>query len=335
MDSAGNIFNTDLESTNRIHCWNASNNMIGENTILGAGVYKWSGNYPKYYGHRFDNLSIHYWTEIHAHNDFLELFAENGPIAPLLYVILLIIILKTLYVKSKSNRDYFFILLSIAATGLFSFINFPFYKFSSHFLLAVGVGIALYGNTSNKLRTNRISLRILKMIFILLAAVGLITAIMKITSEIHLIKGIHYLKDENYVQVNMELDKILGVLYPFDASRQPVEYYRGIANYSIGKYSEEKALDNNLKAQKLSPFNPLIMGNLAASYQALGNLNKAIEVYENTRRIFPNYAEPQINLLYLYLSTDQTEEQLELYKILIKKYPSHPRLLKYKELLSL
>jgi len=331
-ESVGNIFNTDLGSSkSRITYWDASLKMISENSLTGVGAYKWSGNYPKYYGHRNDHEIKTVWY-IHAHNDFLELYAENGPITPLLYLLLLFLILKILYVKSDNNRDYFYVLLSIVATGLFSFVTFPFYKFSSHFLLSVGIGLALYGNRGDGFKKNNISFKFLKLIFAFLIAVGLITTILKFNSEVHLIKGMDHLKNGKYHQVNMQLDKVSDVFYPFDASKQPIEYYRGIANYSIGKYSE--ALNNNLAAQKLSLFNPLIMGNLAASYQALGNFDKAIEIYENIGSTFPNYAEPQINLLYLYFSSGDTAKQQELYKILIKKYPSHPRLLKFRNLLS-
>jgi tetratricopeptide (TPR) repeat protein len=69
------------------------------------------------------------------------------------------------------------------------------------------------------------------------------------------------------------------------------------------------------------------MQNVAASYKAKGNLQSAIEQYEKVRNIFPNYINPQSNLLELYLESGGTEKAKVLFYELNKKSPDNPRLL--------
>jgi tetratricopeptide (TPR) repeat protein len=119
------------------------------------------------------------------------------------------------------------------------------------------------------------------------------------------------------------------MFYPFDASKQPINYYRGIANSYLGRYSE--ALINNLSAKELAPFNPIIMRNIASSYYSMKNFTKAIEQSEKVKKYFPNYITPQINLLDFYSDTGQREKEESLFFELVKKSPDNPRLLPYKE----
>ncbi len=125
------------------------------------------------------------------------------------------------------------------------------------------------------------------------------------------------------------LEKISEIFYPFDASRQPIDYYRGIANSYLGRLPD--ALQNNLSGQELAPYNPIIMRNIASSYYSMKNFNKAIEQSEKVKKYFPNYIAPQINLLELYSDTGQDEKEKSLFFELVKKSPENPRLLPYKE----
>ena len=70
----------------RMNFWEASFEMIKENPIDGVGLQKWSGTYPKYFGNEFVDSQIYFVHAIHSHNDFLELFAENGFAAPIVYL---------------------------------------------------------------------------------------------------------------------------------------------------------------------------------------------------------------------------------------------------------
>ncbi|NNJ53063.1 MAG: tetratricopeptide repeat protein [Ignavibacteriaceae bacterium] len=329
-ETAESLLDTKFKSNRlRITFWDASLKMISENFFTGVGLYKWSGTYPKYYGKEFNDQNVIKVHSIHAHSDFLELFAENGFFAPLFYLLLLLTILIILYSRSKNNQLYFYIFISVLATGIFSLVAFPFYKFSSHFLLSVGTGIALHSKNVNSSKAINVSLKKLMWFLGILLLITSITSILKMKSEFDFIRSVQYLRVKNYSMMNQELEKISNVLFPFDASKQPVDYYRGIANYYLG--NNDVAMKSNLDAEKVAPYNPIVLQNIAGSYQSLGNYKKSVEMFERVKKLFPHYINPQINLIHAYLQIGEFEKSRKLFESIKKKEPNHPRLQEFRD----
>jgi tetratricopeptide (TPR) repeat protein len=164
-------------------------------------------------------------------------------------------------------------------------------------------------------------------LFVLIILGGSIS-IIKLKSEIRYGQAIYLKERRQYPLMLQKLEEVSEIFYPLDASKQPVDYYRGIANSYLGRYQE--ALKNNLSAQELAPFNPIIMRNLGAAYKAIGNLKSAIGYYEKVRENFPNYISAQINLIELYYESNQIENAKKLFSELIEKSPDNPRLLELK-----
>ncbi len=173
----------------RMNFWDASIKMIKENPITGVGLQKWSGIYPKYYGNEFVDSQIYFIHSIHSHNDFLELFAENGFAAPLVYLTIILLIIYNLYKKSKSNENYFFILLSGLSTIGFSLIAFPMSKMSSYFLFAIAGGLAL-SSINEKAKVIKFSAAQISYVLIFLFVLGIFTSYIRLNSELSYIKAI-------------------------------------------------------------------------------------------------------------------------------------------------
>lgn len=311
----------------RMNFWSASLQMIEENPIAGIGLQKWSGIYPKYYGNEFVDNQNYFIHSIHSHNDFLELFAENGFAAPLVYLTIILLIIYNLYKKSKSNENYFFVLLSTLATIGFSFISFPMNKFSSYFLLSVAGGLAL-SSDNEKLKVINFSTKQISFVLIVFLVLGIITSYVRLNSELSFIKAIEYKNGVDFSNMVIEIENVNKVLYPYDPTKQPVDYYT-----SMGFYRQRKldlALTYSLKAERLSPNNPLVLHNTAGIYQSLRNYDKATNHYKKMQKLFPNYIDPQINLLIIYSETDQKEAGKNLFNALIKKDSLNPRLIPFK-----
>ncbi|HEX7358256.1 MAG TPA: O-antigen ligase family protein [Ignavibacteriaceae bacterium] len=311
----------------RMHFWSASIEMVKENPLTGVGIQKWSGIYPKYYGDEFADSKIYFVHAIHSHNDFLELFTENGIAAPVIYMIIILLILNNLYKKSRLNENYFFILLSSLATVGFSFIAFPFSKFSSYFFLAYAGGLSL-APINNKIKTVSISYTQLKYTLIFLITIGIITSYIRLSSELSYIKAIEYKNGGDYKNMLRELDNVNLILYPLDPSKQPVEFYRATALYRLNNL--DQALIHSINSEKIAPFNPLVLHNTAAIYQSSKKFDNAIIYYEKMRELFPNYIDPQINLLIIYSESLQLNKAQKLFDELIKKDPLNPRLIPFK-----
>ncbi len=311
----------------RLNFWDASLQMTKEEPISGKGLYKWSGYYPKYYGEYFNDKNLLLVHNIHAHNDFLEVFAESGLAAAIIFISIFFTIALTLFNKSKKNKKYFPLLLTFLVTFAFSFVSFPNYKFASYFLAAVVSGVAIIVSTEKKDKSVSINLKYIKWVVLVLIILGGSISFIKLKSEIGYGQAIYLKERRQYPLMLQKLEQVSEIFYPLDTSKQPVDYYRGIANSYLVRHSD--ALKKNLTALELAPFNPIIMQNVAASYVALGDLKRAIGQYEKVRIQFPNYLNPQFNLLELYIETSQIEKAKLMYSELSDKSRENPRLLDY------
>jgi tetratricopeptide (TPR) repeat protein len=125
-----------------------------------------------------------------------------------------------------------------------------------------------------------------------------------------------------------ELDNVNLILYPLDPSKQPVEFYRATALYRLNNL--DQALIHSINSEKIAPFNPLVLHNTAAIYQSSKKFDNAIIYYEKMRELFPNYIDPQINLLIIYSESLQLNKAQKLFDELIKKDPLNSRLIPFK-----
>jgi len=330
--TAASIIDTDYRSNKlRLSFWNASLEMIKENPFSGIGLYKWSGVSSKYLGDYFNDDSIYFVHNVHAHNEFLEMFAENGIITPLVYILFLLVLFRNIYEKGKRNRNYYWLLLSAAATVLFSLVSFPLYKFSSYFLFACIIGTALISESEEGKSNFKIKLSNAVYTGIILIGVGIIITYVRLKSELNFVAAISLNEMKAYELMIEKLNNVSQTFYPYDASKQPVDYYRGIAEYHLNRYDE--TLKYDLNAHELAPYSPTVMQNLAGCYIIKGNLSKAAQEYEKLREYFPKYINPQIKLLHLYTSTSERnlEKGRKLLEELLKKKPDDPQLLKVKQ----
>jgi O-antigen ligase len=329
QSTASTFFDSEFKSNVlRLSFWDASIQMIREYPLAGVGLYKWSGYYPRYNSDYFTDETVTHIHSIHAHNDFLELFSENGFLASIIFLAIFILIAYTLIKRIRHNEKYFAFLLTFLITAAYSLVAFPSYKFASYFLAAVVAGTALIRINEIEKHSLRVKFNNLKWILLLLIIIGGSTSYIRLKSELYFGESIFLKERRQYPMMSERLEKISEIFYPFDASKQPVDYYRAIANIYLGRYQE--ALKNNLSAQELAPYNPIIMRNIASSYYSLNDFNRAIEQYKTVKKYFPNYISPQINLIDIYSETGQIEKAKSLFDELVSKFPENPRLLNYK-----
>jgi len=326
--TATTIFDTDYKSNMlRLKFWDASVQMIQANPITGVGLFKWSGYYPKYNSEYFTNQTVTHIHSVHAHNDFLELFAESGVAASLIFLMIYILVIVSLLKRIKVNEKYFYLLLTFLITSAYSLVAFPNHKFASFFLACIVAGTVLIdfkerGNSHFKFKFNYFQWSLLFLIII-----GGITSYVRLKSEIYFAEAMFLKGRAQYPMMLGRLENISEILYPFDSSKQPIDYYRGIANSFLRNYPE--ALKNNLSGQELAPYNPTIMSNIASNYYLMKNYKNAIEQLEKVKKNFPNYTAPQFNLLELYSASGRNEKADSLYFELKKKNPDDPLLHKF------
>ncbi len=324
------LFDTNYKSNSlRIKYWDASVQMIKSNPLTGIGLMKWSGYFPMYSGDYFNDDNIFYVQSIHSHNDFLELASENGLASSIIFLLIICFVCYSLLKKVKLNENYLLLLLSFLITLSFSLVAFPFQKFSSFFIASIAVGIAMVNDKRILKNSVEIKTKYLKIVTMVAIIIGTIVTFIRIKSEVNLKEAIAYKENKLYFQMLQKLEDVSQVFYPFDPSKQPVDYYRGLANYRLHRLPQ--ALEKNLNAMELAPYSPTVMRNLIGAYQAIGDIEKAEQKYEQYKNMFPNCIDPQINLLILYTRRGEKEKAEKLLSELEKKAPDNFRLIEYKK----
>ena len=95
-------------NTERLKNWNQGYEMFANNFLLGVGI----GNYSVEI-----NPTIEYRSPVYAHNLYLDIGAEMGIFALIVWVLLIIVTIWQLYKVSKKTKDNFFRALSLGLIG--------------------------------------------------------------------------------------------------------------------------------------------------------------------------------------------------------------------------
>jgi tetratricopeptide (TPR) repeat protein len=109
-----------------------------------------------------------------------------------------------------------------------------------------------------------------------------------------------------YTEMLQKLDKVSDSFYPVDMNKMPVDYYRGAAYFELKQY--DKALEKFVNSRKRMEYYPTVMNNEASALYMTSNYKEAEIKYLEVKRLFPNYIEPQINLLSLYANQKRYTE---------------------------
>jgi Tfp pilus assembly protein PilF len=94
-------------------------------------------------------------------------------------------------------------------------------------------------------------------------------------------------------------------------SKSEIFFNEGTLNLYEKKYTA--ALNNLLKAYKLSPQDDKIINNLAMSYFFKNNVEKAEKLLVQAREINPDNFDVQMNLGFIYIETDQLKKAHQIY----------------------
>jgi tetratricopeptide (TPR) repeat protein len=109
-----------------------------------------------------------------------------------------------------------------------------------------------------------------------------------------------------YSEMLYILNNVSSFYYPIDMNKMPVDYYRGVGYFELKQYN--MALEKFKNARVYMQYYPTIMNNEASALYMTGNLKEAEQRYLEIKSVFPNYIEPQINLLSFYTNQKQYKE---------------------------
>lgn len=128
----------------RKHIWRSTWLMIQATPLLGTGLGTWSLHYPAFRDQREWGTTGYY-----AHNDYLQLWAEGGPITLLMFLALLAMVAHRLWLLlrvcngGKSTAEAIGMLTGVLVVATHAFVNFIFYHAFISILCGVFIGRAI------------------------------------------------------------------------------------------------------------------------------------------------------------------------------------------------
>jgi O-antigen ligase len=289
--------------------------------FTGIGAGSWFGIYPKYNGNTYNDENVMNTSELNPHNDYLETLSENGIFGFIFFILILFIVGKNLFKNIKNNVFVFPVLLSFSGFLVVSLFSFPKDNVSMVILLSTSIGVSMHAQEKkDKLVSYNIKTLKIVILSVLTAILIAITifGFYRFKYEATYLKALKYKAESNYKFMLEKFDNINSFVYPADANRMPIEFYKGVGYIETKNYQEaKKSFDI---ACELAPSVPVILSNKATSLYILNDNENAIKLLTEMKRKYPFFIEPQINLLAIYTNIGQDS----LAKILINEIENKP-----------
>ncbi len=263
---------SDASNQVRLRLWKHAIDYTINHPVFGCGIGNWKIASIPYQKTITNELII----PVHAHNDFLEIFAELGILGGLVYVCLFASILFLTYktFTSKAHDDIklisVFTLMAFAAYSIDAFFNFPIERPVSQmfFVLIAAINVHSYlatrdSNVENSL-TQVKKIGIIKSIYGTLALLLLIPAFyVSFLTYKSLIVQRTVLGDLNNEPLKLDWKEItasLPAIPNLSATGQPIEAIKGRYVYEAAKYKSmpEKYADAIVLLDKGRSANPVI-----------------------------------------------------------------------------
>ncbi len=306
----------------RIYAWKKTWSMIKEHPLTGIGGGNWKINLPKY-GLEGKRLETGAYQYIRPHNDYLWVWAENGFIGFILY--LLIFIIAIVYglkiLKTKGENKILIILLISGLIGymMIAFFSFPRERIYHSIILMTYLAMisGLYSRSKSNHDKKEVFLNsLIVRIVITLGAMFLAAAMLsysyqRLKSEIHFYFAYNARGRNQFNFTIAAIDKIDPGIFNISPTGIPVQWYRGNAYFQTGVLN--KAFHNFLQANQTHPYHIFTLNNIGSCYELYGDHDSAKRFYYKILDLSHYLEETLINLSVVYYNT---KDYVNAYKII-------------------
>lgn len=310
-----------LESTNeRIALWKNTIDMIKEYPIKGVGAGNWQIEYPKFNSYRINRMDSENVTFQRPHNDFLWTLSELGIVGIVLLGSIYGLVLwgsfqnlKDVQTNTESKLETLILISCFVGYLSISFFDFPKERIEhiiySHLVLVL---LMLKLNQNNPWIIPKYEIKHLKFIITGLLIVNIVVGYYRIKGENHMRYAYVARGYSDWYRLIEECDKAKSIFYTVDPTSIPIDWYRGVANFTLENNSA--ALTDFLNAEKLNPNNANIQNNLGSAYEVNNNHEKAEQYYLQAIKLNPTFDEARLNLFVIYYNEKKYTEGLTLLK---------------------
>lgn len=319
----------------RIACNKAAFTLIAKNPILGIGTGNFTvasratSNPALFFGDPNNLLT-------HVHNDFLEIWVEQGVLAFVSFLsVIIVMFVSCIGIARKRREKNRYICAAIA----FSVLGFSIYIMDTiavgnmasvfYFWVIMGLGYLAIEETQGtdkppiiiKLPAHK---KYAPFIFFVCLSVGILAsyiATRKYLADIAVKHAYDFANDGR----NDAALKVLNQAITFDSKSVDAIYQRGFILFSQGQY--EAAIDEFLHVNHLAPGYLNSYFNLASCYYRQRDFVNAIRYAEFSYTSFPSYEPSAVLLSYLYYYSGYLDKAKHVVSSALNDFPDNPKLI--------
>lgn len=297
--------------------WRNSWAMFREHPF-GVGLGNWQIYFPKYGLGQFDSEIANGITTVQRpHNDFLWVLCETGILgfAVFLCIFAVVICRSSRMIKLAGDKDEKWLSVSLFSSivgfVLIAFFDFPMERIEHLVLLTLLFALVVHRYETTKGNSLAVPIGKTALVFFVVcsACFSLYVAGTRFLAE----KNVYKLQAARTGGYSQEVLKFAtnaeSALYQIDSKTIPMQWYKGVAEFSMRQYAESQASFEN--AYRLTPYNIHAMNNLASCYEVNGDRKSAIALYGKALRISPLFEEARLNLAAVYFNDKQFEKAFE------------------------
>ncbi len=309
--------------------WQKSLQMIKAAPILGVGLGQWKIVFPIYDQKiRASRDGRREMRVQRPHNDFFWVCSETGVLGLLGYLLFWgVIIFYSLRIICNAvdiQKKLFTILMLFGIVGFAVISCFSFPKeriFHNIFFMIIAAGpVTIYHQTFPIQKTiNRSKIFSLNFTILIILVFGLICGYTRFEAEAHTKKAIAAYQSKDWKGVITEIDKANWRYYNLDPTSTPLLWYRGMANFSLGRIKEARG--DFVKAHANHPYHVHVINNLGTCYAKLLEFDTAVDYYNKALVIAPRFEQAILNLGAVYFQMAKYRQAREALLRCIKNNP--------------
>jgi O-antigen ligase len=297
---------TIISLNGRFSLWQTSMRMIKAAPISGIGLGQWKIVAPAYeLGQNIkpSNRGLRQTWVQRPHNDFLWVFSETGVFGILAYLlfwgVLIFYSLRIISGTCNIQKKIFvtFLLFGIIGFAVISFFSFPKERiFHNLFFMLISACIVSFYHQTFPIQkiVRRRKLFCFNFFLLGLLIFCWIFGHTRFEAEVQTKIALRAYKYEDWQRVISEIDKIDTRFYNLDPTSTPLAWYRGMANFSLGRI--EAARKDFQRAYANNPYHVHVLNNLGTCYALQYDFDKAVDCYQRAIAISPQFEEAIHNL---------------------------------------
>ena len=300
----------------RLNLYTNTLDLIKNNLTFGVGPGNWKIQHGKFSLYGTPGEDGRKLVQ-RPHSDFLWIASESGIIAGVIYLMIFMIALKyiheKIYTTSENNtlfnHSIFGVILGYFIISLF---DFPLERITHNFLFFIILSYIVSINSNNK--TSLFKLKINKLFWFFSLLIVCSAAYIGNTrhkGEIYLTKAKLFKDKKTWQAIIKNVDKAyISNIYEIDRSGTPIHWYRGVANFSIGRIDD--SYEDFKKAYGYNPYHLHVLNNIGTIYELKGNSKLAKQYYQKALLISPRFAEVSLNLAAILYNEQKLQESLDI-----------------------